>query len=159
MPFRIDWQCSKFFCPRVCLCQKIHYKQHRSKMFLHSLFTLCEAKHLLEQGCGVSVNRLCRSDGRVCSVTVIIRREWRLQEVKQTTFVCLPTQSLSKWPLLGFDCNRIPTPPFSTPLVVSDSSANAVTVRYGIRRREGQKFSDQSPPMLRRFAADGPFQA
>lgn len=150
---------SSSFCRRVRLCQKIHYKQHRSKMFLHSQFTPREAKHLLEWGCGVRLNRLCSSDGRVCSFTAIITREWRLQEAKQTTFVCLPTQSLSKWPLLGFDCNRIPPPPLpSIPLVVSDSSANAVTVRYGIKRREGRKLGYQSPPMLRRYAADGPFR-
>lgn len=95
---------------RVRPCQKIHYKQHRSKMFLHSLFTLRAAEHLLEQGLGVRVNWLCQSDGRVWSFTLIIRREWRLEGVKQTTFICFPTQSLSKWPLLGFHCNRIPPP-------------------------------------------------
>lgn len=55
----------------------------------------------------------CQSDGRVCSFTLIIRTEWRLEGVKQTTFICFPTQSLSKWPLLGFHCNRIPPTPWS----------------------------------------------
>lgn len=44
-------------------------------MFLHSLFTLRAEKHLLEAEWGVRVNGLCGSDGRVCSFTVIIRRE------------------------------------------------------------------------------------
>lgn len=35
-----------FFCAR----QKIHYKEYRSEMFLHSLFLFCAAKCLLEQG-------------------------------------------------------------------------------------------------------------
>lgn len=115
----------------------------------------------------VGVNRLGRTDGRVRGSSMIIRREWRWEGVKQTAFICVPTQSLSKWPLPGFDCTHIPPvlnpphPPPPTPhpsSLTSDSLANVVTARYGIKRRQGRKLSDQSPPMLRGYTADGPFQ-
>lgn len=54
-----------------------------------------------------------------------------------------------------------PPPPPSAPRpssLTSDSLANVVTARYGIKRRQGRKLSDQTPPMLRGYTADGPFR-